>query len=175
MRLRKKKFYAVSFLFALAGALIVWQLCLIGRQPGPFGYGEAAIQTMRGKLVYAIVPGRRQIQVAQYLFEDTETGKLKKFYDLFTSDSIRFDRDKGKVFELSVINDQILSCGLDGQQFCFAKCGSAPQCEARMVIFEAAREDQSWWNLLNCLIVLCFLYFWKVWRNRPLHQATSIP
>lgn len=79
MRLRKKRFYAVSFLFALAGALMVWQLCLIGRQPGPFGYGEAAIQTMHGKLVYAIMPGTRQIQVDQYLFEETETGSSRNF------------------------------------------------------------------------------------------------
>ncbi len=171
MQFRKKGFYAMSLLFALGGALLVWQLFLTSRQPGPFGYGEADIQAMHGKLVYAIVPGSRGIPISQYMFEDTETGKLKKFDNLFTSDSIRFDRDKGKVFDLSFIKDQMLSCWLDGQQLCFKLCASASQCEAREVKFAAAMEEQSWWNDLNFLIVLGFLYFWKIWRNRPLRHA----
>ncbi len=171
MILSKIRFRSLSFLFVLGVAFLIWHLYIYSREPAPYGYVQAQIQTMHGRLVYMIAPGTRQYSITQYIFEDAQTGKLRKFYDQLTNDSIKFEMDKGKIFNLSVINDQILSCNLNGEWLCSPKCYSAPTCEALRIRIGAARENQSWWNTLSFLIIFSFLYFWKIWRNRPSGQA----
>lgn len=171
MSARKIGFDASSILYALGAVLVVYLLYLNDRQPGPFGYADAAIVTMHGKLVHAIEPGPRRSLVAEYMFEETETGRLKKLDALFIDDSIKFSRDKGKIFELSTLKNEILSCSLNGQQLCVARCVSAAACEARVVNLALARQNRTWWDLINCLILLGFFYARRIWKNRSLHPA----
>lgn len=164
MQFRRPGFIAITFIFLLTEALLVWAIYGYSRHPGPFGYAESEPRLMHGKFVHEIGPGKSRYAPSQYVFVDVETGKLKKLYDLFTRTAMSFDRDKGKVFSLQIINDQILTCELNGQQLCTPKCTSGPQCESIKVAVATAQRNENWWTLLVVSMAFAFAYYWKVWR-----------
>jgi hypothetical protein len=164
MQFRSLGFIAITIVFLLVESLLAWALYGYSRHPGPFGYAESEARLMHGKFAHVIGPGKSRYAPSQYLFVDVETGKLKKLYDLFTRTVMSFDRDKGKIFSLQIINDQILTCELNGQQLCTPKCTSGPQCENIKVAVATAQRNENWWALLIVSLAFAFAYYWKVWR-----------
>lgn len=165
MKFRSPGFIALTIVFLLAEAFLVWALYHYSRHPGPFGYAEAEPLWMHGKLAHVIGPGKSRYAPSQYLFVDVQSGRLKKLHDLFTRDTILFDRDKGKIFTLQVIQDQILTCELNGQQLCAPKCTSGPQCESIKVAVATAQRNENWWAVLVVFIALGAAYLSALIEN----------
>jgi hypothetical protein len=171
MRFRSPGFIAITVIFLLAEGLLAWAIYGYSRHPGPFGYADAEPRFMHGKFAHVIGPGKSRYAPSQYLFVDVETGKLKKLHDLFTQSSMMFDRDKGKIFTLQVINDQILTCEVNGQQLCTPKCTRAPQCESIKVAIATAQKNENCRALLFVSVAFAIAYYVKFWRP----SASKLP
>lgn len=169
MLLRRRRLLKDSLLLVATAAALIALLSTNRSFTGPYGYQQATIESMQGRLVHVIGKGKRgRYAESQYVFQDLSTGKFRKLHDLFTMAPNLWSVAKGQIVELSYLKDQLLDCRVGNVKHCAPKCISPSECETLKTEVMARKKEEA-----NIIFTILFVGWSAIYSWRRLKARTN--